>query len=165
MPGTTILLIVALLIAALLLFAAEVCTPMFGLLGAVGLACLAGMVYLFFTISDKLGVVVIVLLLFSLPVYLWAMVKYLPQTAVGRLLQLRSKKKSRGEGTPEAAGQELLLGKTAVAETILRPSGAIRVDGKRIIATAETGFIAKGATVKIVKAVGMNVVVREVEPS
>ena len=49
-----------------------------------------------------------------------------------------------------------------MAETTLRPSGAIRIDKKRVIATAETGFIEEGATVKIVKAVGMNVVVREV---
>jgi membrane-bound ClpP family serine protease len=161
MPGK-ILLVLALLIGALLLFAAEVCTPMFGLLAAAAVACLAVMVYLLFTISQPLGIVVIVLLIFLLPVYLWAMVKYLPRTAVGRLLQLGTRRKRAGEGTPEADAQEPLVGKTAVAETILRPSGAIRVDGKRLVATAEAGFIAKGATVKIIKAVGMNVVVREV---
>lgn len=159
--GQTILLILALLIAALLLFAAEVCTPMFGVLAGVGLACLAGMVYLFFTINPTLGIVVIVVLIFIMPAYLWAMVKYLPQTAIGRRLQLAGRKRKAGEGTPDAGQQELLVGKTAVAETTLRPSGAIRVEGRRIIATAETGFIPKGANVKIIKAVGMNVVVRQ----
>jgi membrane-bound serine protease (ClpP class) len=161
----TILLIVALLIAALLLFAAEVCTPMFGLLAGAALACLAGMVYLFFRIDQTLGIAVIVLLIFALPAYLWAMVKYLPQTAIGRTLQLRVQKKKAGEGIPDAGAQESLVGRTAVTETILRPSGAIRVDGKRIIATAETGFIARGATVKIIKAAGTNVIVRAAHES
>lgn len=160
-----ILLIVILLIAALLLFAAEVCTPMFGLLAAAGLACLGGMVYVFFAIDPVLGIVVIVVLIFTLPAYLWAMVKYLPRTAVGRRLQLASRKRKSGEGTPDAAELELLVGRTAVAETALRPSGAIRVEGRRIIATAETGFVAHGATVKIIKAVGMNVVVRQMPDS
>ena len=157
----TLLLIVALLIAALLLFAAEVCTPIFGLLGGAGMACLAAMVYLFFKIDPAAGIVAVVALIFLLPVYLWAMVKYLPRTPIGRRLQLGPKRKKAGEGTPAAEEQEALVGKAGVAETILRPSGAIRVDGKRVIATAETGFIPDGAKVKIIKAVGMNVIVRE----
>lgn len=161
----TILLIVILLIAALLLFAAEICTPMFGLLAAAGLVCLGGMVYVFFAMDPVLGIVVIVLLIFALPAYLWAMVKYLPRTGVGRRLQLASRKRKAGEGTPDAAELELLVGRTAVAETALRPSGAIRVEGRRIVATAETGFVPQGATVKIIKAVGMNVVVRQVPDS
>jgi len=122
-----------------------------------------GAVYLCFTISPVLGVVAIVALVFLIPAYLWAMIKYLPRTALGRILQLRAQSKDPGEGTPDATELDALLGRTAVAETTLRPSGAIRIDEKRVIATAETGFIKEGATVKIIKAVGMNVVVREVK--
>ena len=160
--GQSILLILALLIAAMLLFAAEVCTPMFGVLAGAGAACLAGMVYFCFKLSPALGVVAVVLMIFFVPTYLWVMGKYLPRTAIGRRLQLGGQKKPAGEGTPDVAEQELLVGKIALAETILRPSGAIRVEGKRMHATAETGFIPRGATVKIIKAVGMNVVVRQV---
>ncbi len=159
----TILLIIALLFCALLLIAAEVCTPTFGLLALAAIACLAGMVYLCFGINPVFGIVMIVALVFAVPAYLWAMIKYLPKTAVGRILQLQAAQKNPGEGTPDAAELESLVGATAVAETSLRPSGAIRVKHTRIIATAEAGFIEKGATVKIIKAVGMNVVVREVK--
>ncbi len=159
----TILLILVLLVGALVLFAAEVCTPTFGLLAVAAVGCLVGAVYLCFTISPALGVVAIVVLVFLIPAYLWAMIKYLPRTALGRILQLRAQSKDPGEGTPDATELEALLGRTAVAETTLRPSGAIRIDEKRVIATAETGFIKEGATVKIIKAVGMNVVVREVK--
>ena len=159
----TILLILVLLVGALVLFAAEICTPTFGLLAVAAVGCLVGAVYLCFTISPVLGVVAIVALVFLIPAYLWAMIKYLPRTALGRLLQLRAQSKDPGEGTPDATELDALLGRTAVAETTLRPSGAIRIDEKRVIATAETGFIKEGATVKIIKAVGMNVVVREVK--
>ncbi len=159
----TILLIIALFVGALLLFAAEVCTPTFGVLAATALGCLVGMVYLSFTINPTFGVVMIVVLVFLLPVYLWAMIKYLPQTPVGRILQLRAEPKDPGEGTPNADILESLVGMTVVAETPLRPSGAIRAGNRRIIATAEAGFIDKGAKVKIIKAGGTDVIVREVE--
>jgi membrane-bound serine protease (ClpP class) len=159
---STILLILVLLVGALALFAAEICTPTFGLLAVTGVGCLVGAVYLCFNISPVLGVVAIVALVFLVPAYLWAMIKYLPRTPLGRVLQLGARSRDPGEGTPEAAELEALLGKTAVAETTLRPSGAIRVGERRVIATAEMGFIKEGATVKVIKTVGVNVVVREV---
>lgn len=161
----TIVLIIVLLFCALLLFAVEVCTPTFGLLALAAVACLAAMVYLCFGIHRAFGVAMVLVLVFAVPAYLWAMIRYLPKTVVGRVLQLRAERKDPGEGTPEAAELELLVGATAVAETTLRPGGAVRVKHKRVIATAEAGFIEKGATVKIIKAVGANVVVREVKKS
>lgn len=156
-----ILLIIVLLLCALLLFAVEVCTPTFGLLALAAIGCLAGAVYLCFGINHAFGIVSIVVLAFAVPVYLWAMIKYLPRTPIGRILQLRVDPKGPGEGTPDAETLESFVGRTAVAETPLRPSGAVRVEHRRVVATAEAGFIEKGATVKIIKAVGMNVVVRE----
>ena len=160
----TILLIIALLFCALLLFAVEICTPTFGVLALTGIACLGGMVYLCFDVNQVFGIVMIVVLAFAIPAYLWAMIKYLPKTPIGSILQLKARRREPGEGTPDAAELESLMGATAVAETPLRPSGAIRAGHKRIIATAEAGFIEKGATVKIIKAGGADVVVREVLP-
>jgi membrane-bound serine protease (ClpP class) len=119
-------------------------------------------VYMFFTeFGPVAGIVSIVVLVFVMPAYVWLAVKYLPQTAIGRVLQLAARRRDPGEGTPDADEQKAHLGRTGVAETPLRPSGAIRVGKERVIATAETGFIEKGATVKVIKAVGMNVVVRK----
>ena len=161
---SAILLMLALFIGALLLIAAEICTPTFGVLAAAALACLAGMVYVCFTqIGQVAGIVMIVVLVFVIPAYLWAAIKYLPNTPLGRVLQLRARRADRGEGTPQAAQQQSLVGRTAVAATPLRPSGAIRVGTQRVVATAESGFIPKGATVEIIKASGPNVVVREVD--
>lgn len=157
-----ILLIIALVFCALLLLAVEICTPTFGLLALAAIACLAGAVYQCFVINQAFGVVMIVVLVFAMPAYLWAMIKYLPQTAIGGILQLRARRREPGEGTPDAAELEALVGATAVAETSLRPSGAIRVNHKRIVAMAEAGFIEKGATVEIIQAGGADVVVREI---
>ena len=159
----TIILIVVLILAALLLFAVEICTPTFGVLGLAGVGALAWAVYLAFELNPIFGIATLVALLIGVPVYLWATVKWLPKTAVGRILQLRIRKAAPGEGTPDAAAQKSLVGRTAMTETPLRPSGAIRVDGKRVIASAEAGFIESGCKVRIVKATGMNVVVREVD--
>lgn len=159
----TVALIVVLLIVALVLFAAEVCTPTFGVLAVAAIGCLAGAVYLCFAINSALGLASLVALVLGIPTYLYFMIKYLPKTSVGRILQLRVRKAEPGEGTPVAEAEESFIGRTAVAETVLRPSGAIRIDGRRIHATAETGFIKKDAKVKVVGTVGMNVVVREVE--
>ena len=89
--------------------------------------------------------------------------KYLPKLPVGRVLQLRAKPREPGEAVPEAKEEESLVGKVGIAETPLRPAGAIRVGQKRLSATAEAGFIEKSATVKIIKTSGPNVVVREVK--
>ena len=159
-----ILMIIVLFLGALLFIAAEVCTPMFGLVAAAGLGCLIGMVYLCFTrIGPTFGVVVLVALVFVIPIYIWAIVKYLPRLPLGRILQLRAKPRQPGEAVPEAKEEESLVGKVGIAETPLRPAGAIRVGNKRLSATAEAGFIEKGATVKIVRTSGLNVVVREVK--
>ena len=96
----TIILIVVLILAALLLFAVEICTPTFGVLGLAGVGALAWAVYLAFELNPIFGIATLVALLIGVPVYLWATVKWLPKTAVGRILQLRIRKAAPGEGTP-----------------------------------------------------------------
>ena len=138
-------------------------------LAVVGLALFAILlgvtvgIYHCFKISTGLGVAVSVALVTAVPIALVVTLKFLPDSALGGALRLDARRAGRGEGTPAARKERTLLGRTAVAETALHPSGAIRLDESRVIARAETGFIEKGATVKIVKAVGMNVVVREVK--
>ncbi len=122
------------------------------------LAGLAGGVYLCFAIHPVLGVAAVVALVAG--VYL--IIRHLSRTGVLQRLQLLRGLAGVGEGTPEADELKALVGTTAVAETPLRPSGAIRTGDKRVVATTEARFINKGATVKIIKAAGANVVVREV---
>jgi membrane-bound serine protease (ClpP class) len=94
------------------------------------------------------------------PAYLYFLVKWLPNTPLGRRLFLRQTRAGRGEGTPEARDLAKLVGSAAVAETDLRPSGTIRVDGRRVVALAEGDMIEKGEQVKVIRSAGSNVIVR-----
>ncbi|MET3699288.1 membrane-bound serine protease (ClpP class) [Bacillus oleivorans] len=55
-----------------------------------------------------------------------------------------------------------LIGVTGIAHTSLRPAGMILVGDERIDAVTEGGYIEKGAKVKIIKAEGSRIVVREI---
>jgi len=159
----TLLLIIVLLLAATLLIIVEICTPFFGLLGVAAVGCVCWAVYLAYTIDGVFGLVMTVAGVIGLPVYIVAAVKLLPKTGLGRRLHLGREKVPAGEGTPEAQDLSGLVGRKTTAETVLRPSGAIRIDGKRIVAQAESGMIEKGANVKIIRAAGNRVIVRAVE--
>ena len=159
----TIALIVLLILAAMVLILFELLTPTFGPLAAMALAALVGAVWLAFTISPLTGLVLIAALLFGMPTYVVLLVRLLPRSAMGRRLFLGKTPRATADAAPEAPAVQALVGRTAVAETMLRPAGAIRVDGKRINAQAESGVIDKGQTVRIVAISMGNAVVRKVE--
>ncbi len=159
----TIILIVALLVIAMALIVVEICTPTFGLLGVVALGCVVWAVYLCYEINSVLGLVMTIAMVVAMPAYIIAAVKILPKTPLGTRLHLRREVAPSGEATPEAATLDELIGRTVTTETVLRPSGMIRVDDKRVVAHAESGLIEKGMEVKIIRATGMHVVVKEVE--
>jgi len=161
--GETIAIIIALIFAALVLLLLEILTPSFGVLAAMAIAALAAAVYFGFTIHSTLGVVMILAMLVGIPVYLVYLVKVLPKTPLGRRLFLRNRKASPGEGTPEAVHLLALVGKTGTAETLLRPSGSVRIDGQRVDAIAESGMIEKDTPVKVIRARGTDVIVRVAE--
>lgn len=156
-------IIIALAIVGLLMFVLEILTPAFGILLGLGLVALGGAVWLCFTLSGTLGFVSLIAVFVLVPVYLALVVKLLPSSPLGRRLFL-GKAPDPGEGShPERDEQRALIGREATAETDLRPSGAIRIDGRRVIATAETGLIDQGQRVRVIRAVGSNVVVRQID--
>ena len=160
-----IALIFVLILAAMILLMLEVLTPTFGVLGALALGGMGYAVYLAFTqLSPAVGWVLTIVLIVCLPFYLILLVKWLPHTPLGRRVFLRKVRAQEGEGTPEAEKLEALVGKTGTTETVLRPSGAVRIDKQRVIALAESGMIEKGRKVKVIEAAGTNVVVRDIEP-
>jgi membrane-bound serine protease (ClpP class) len=159
----TVALIIVLLVAAMLLIVVEICTPTFGILGVTAVGCVAWAVYLCWTIHPTLGIVALIGGLIGLPVYIAMAIKIIPQTALGKRLGLEKKKAEPGSGTPESSSLKELVGRETYADTVLRPSGTIRVDGRRIVAQAESGMIEKGTLVRIVRSGGNYVVVRPAE--
>lgn len=162
MPGT-ILLIVILIAAAMVLALLEILTPMFGLMGLLAAGALGCAVWQAYTISPAAGWVLGIASVVLGPVYTVLVVKWLPHTTLGRKVFLKKVEAGTGAGVPDAQTNEALVGRTGVAETPLRPSGAIRIDKRRVIALAESGMIDSGRTVRVIEASAANVVVREIE--
>jgi membrane-bound ClpP family serine protease len=157
-----ILLIVVLTAASALFLIAEICTPIFGLLTVLSIGCLVGAVAFCFHLSQVAGIVAVVAALIGYPIFVIVAVRVIPRTGLGRRLVLSRGQAPPGDATPEAQGLRSLLGHEGVAETLMRPGGAIRVDGRRVIASAESGVILKGTAVKVVRVEGNNVVVRAI---
>jgi membrane-bound serine protease (ClpP class) len=159
----TLLLVVVLIVAAMILIVVEICTPTFGVLAVAAIAAVGWAVYLCYTINGVAGLVATISAPILMLVYTVAAVRTLPKTSLGRKIGLRRDAVAAGEGTPEAGDLGRFVGRVATAETLLRPSGFVRIDGRRIVAEAETGLIEKGRQVKVIRAGGTSVIVRKVE--
>ena len=158
----TLLLIIALILVAMVLIVVEIVTPTFGVLGIAAVVAVGVAVYFCYTLDKAVGLGATIAAIVLLPVYTVIAVKVLPKTSLGRKIGLHREPTPAGEGTPEAADLSRFVGRTTVAETSLRPSGFVRIDGKRIVAEAETGMIAKSEKVKVIRAGGTSVTVRKV---
>jgi membrane-bound serine protease (ClpP class) len=67
------------------------------------------------------------------------------------------------EGYVAPKDQRELVGKAGLALTPLRPSGVVKVEGKRIDAVSVGGFIEAGTSIVVVQVEGTRVVVSEQE--
>ena len=158
-------IIVLLLAASLVVLFLEILTPTFGLLAVVGAGGLIAAAWVAFTQSTAAGFAVSAGILIGVPIYLTALVKILPKTRFGQKLFLASTEVGKAEGIPEAEFYEKLIDSVGVAETPLRPAGAVRAGGRRIDAMAEGGLIERGEKVRIIRVSGSSCIVRKVEES
>lgn len=156
-------IILMMLIIGFLMLMFEVLTPSFGILTALALICFGVAVYFGFTISPVVGVVLIVGLVVAVPVYYFILFRYVAKTRFARKLFLKPSPLAVGEGTPEAQEYESYVGMTGTSETQLRPSGAVRIDGRRVTALAESGVIEKGKAVEVLRVDGMSLIVKETQ--
>lgn len=156
-------LIAILLVAAAVLLLVEVLTPTLGLLGAAALLAMGGAIYIAFALNTWLGMLILGACMLGTPTYLYFAVKLLPNSPVGKRLFLRAAPDATNDATPESGELHTLIGKQGQAATTLRPSGEVTVDGKRYDARAEFGMIESGRAVKVVRAGGTDVVVRELD--
>jgi len=158
-----VVLVIILILGGMAMILAEICTPSFGVLALVAMACFVYAVITGLAISPVLGFVLVVMLLIGLPIYMGFLIRFFPKTPLGKRLALRDRKIDIGAGVPQAGEEAGLIGAEGVTITVLRPSGTVSINEHRIVATAETGFLPAGARVKVIKTTGMNVVVRAAE--
>lgn len=143
-----------LLAVALLLVVVEVFVPSGGVIAVTAaIVAIAGVVVLF-RHDTTWGLIGLLTVLVMGPVSLGFAIKIWPNTPVGR-------KMIYGESSPERLAEkrraeanareqrQALVGAEGVAVTDLRPVGMIRLDGKRMEAHAEAGYVESGAAVRV----------------
>jgi membrane-bound serine protease (ClpP class) len=162
--GTIVVMMIGLIVAAMVLFALEIIMPSFAVPATGAIVALGAALYLAYTLSPMLALAMGMAMAVAVPAYLFAMVKWLPKTALGRHLFLAQAPEATGEAVPEAIRQPSLVGETAVVESALRPSGTIRLGEQCLTAQSEHGMIAKGTSVRVVRVDGSSIFVRPVSP-
>ena len=157
MNEVPLLLPAGLLLAGLILIAAEFFLPtvFLGFAGAV--VSFAG-IYL----SAEAGVGTCVgfsaFFLVALALEFFAFRRLLPATAIGRsMINVTS---NADAAVPAAAGFAGYVGKAGKAVTVLAPSGTVEVDGALLEAFSADGFVERGSAVVVTEAGAGRVTVR-----
>ncbi|NNM84744.1 MAG: hypothetical protein HKL96_03170 [Phycisphaerales bacterium] len=158
---------ITLFLAAVVFLFAELFVPAHGLLALVCLACAVGGVVVCFEMSDAVGVLSLFGTLLALPLVAWAIVKYYPESPVGRRIMLARPKPALPVGTlgSDKTSDQLLplIGRCGVTVTTLRPAGICEIDGKRIDSLSEATVVERGTAVQVVRVTGSQVVVRVID--
>lgn len=150
---------VALFVAGIILLVLELFVPSYGILGILGAAGIVGGIAT--AAYDSGDAVVSLLYAFGAAAVLGAIAGYsFRKRGVWNKFILRESLTSEEGYLPKEARTEL-EGKTGTAMTPLRPAGVVLIDGERIDAVSEGGFIEPGTRVRVSRAEGLRVVVKE----
>lgn len=153
---------VTLILAGLILLASEIFIPG-GVIGTLGgLLLVAAAVLGFSLFGTEGGVLSLIAILFVLGLYIVLLVHYLPRSYIGQKLTLKEDLK---QARASARSFEDLVGADGTALTDLRPAGIARIHNERIDVMAESGWIDRHSSVRVVRAEGNHVVVRKVSAS
>lgn len=152
-------LIIILFAVGILLVAVEVIVPG-AILGCIGgLLMVAGSVLAFYEYGTAGGLLALGIGLALGAVALFLEFKVLPKTKVGRRAFLTQEV----TGVSAAFGKEALalVGQSAEAETMLSPSGYIRIGGRRYEAFCQSGQAPAGADLEVIGADSFRLIVTQ----
>jgi len=155
--GLTILLY----ILGLILLTIEGIAPGFGLPGITGIICVIVSVALITSnLYEALLLIIATIAIFA------AIIVVLYKLGYGskylKFLILNAEQKNE-EGYTSSKKELSYIGKTGIAETPLRPSGVVIIDGRRIDAQSQGDFITKGTKVIVTNVDGMKIIVKKCE--
>ncbi|WP_165226564.1 NfeD family protein [Aquisphaera insulae] len=150
------------LVCGLLLILLEFLIPSGGVIGICSLACLALCLWYAFSSSLGLGAAFILVDLVAIPVTVSLAFSLWSRTPLGRRFFLRPPTREEIEDTTAEARLDGLIDRQGRVLTPLRPCGHVEVDGRRLDALAEEGFLPAGTSVRIVRVRSGQVVVRGV---
>jgi membrane-bound ClpP family serine protease len=155
--------VIVLFIAGVVLVAAEIVVPgaVLGVLG--GLCLLGGVVTAFLQLGSTGGLIatLVALLIGALTLYLEFV--WLPKTRLARKFSMSETMTGRSQ--PEIAERDAVIGREAVAVTLLAPSGYVEVDGRRYEAFCRSGQADAGARLRVVELDNFRLIVTQIKES
>lgn len=139
--------IIILFLAGILLLAIEVFVPgmIVGIIG--GLSILAGVVTAFNLYGSGGGLIALLCGGVLLGVTLYLEFVVLPKTKLAKALSMQAT--VEGTSQPAVADLSTVLNQQGETITPLSPSGYISVQGRRYEAFSQSGYLAKGVTVRV----------------
>ncbi|MHC4126339.1 MAG: NfeD family protein, partial [Planctomycetota bacterium] len=134
-----------------------------GIISICAMACLIGGLMIFFHSSKTAGWVGIVIAILMIPTVLIITYKVFPKTKFGKSVTLAPPNRRRGDAIPDTERLKGLIGSIGVVVTPLRPVGMCDFSGQRVECVAESGYVEKDKTVKVIEAEGTQLTVRIIE--
>ncbi len=155
--------VLVLFITGVLLVAAEIVVPgaVLGVLG--GLCLLGGVVMAFLQLGSVGGVVATLIALLIAAVTLYLEFVLLPKTRLARIFSMTET--VSGCSQPEVAERASVIGREAIAVTMLAPSGYVELAGRRYEAFCRSGQAGVGARLRVVELDNFRLIVTQIKES
>jgi len=157
--------LISLALVGTLALIVELFVPAGGIIGLVGIgSIITAVVRAFQTQGTLTGSLFLMVTFITVPTIMVLYFKFFPGSFMGKkLILFPGRNEPDGSSGSGSHPYEGLLGKTGTAETKLRPSGMIIVDGKRYSAVTGGEFIDENSLVQIIQTEGNRIVVRKGE--
>lgn len=141
-------LVFVLLAVGVFLLAVELVVPgaIIGIVGA--LAMFAGVIAAFGEWGARGGLLTLGAVLVALALVVYVELVWLPKSKLARWLSMSATLEGRSQ--PPVADAADVVGSDALAETVLSPSGYVRVKGRRYEAFCRDGYAEAGARLRVV---------------
>jgi membrane-bound serine protease (ClpP class) len=152
-----------LIILAAVLLVVEIFVPSFGLLAICAITSLVGGIWLFFKESPAVGWVGVGIAAVVVPIVWIITYRLFPKTSFGKSVTLEGPERDKGDAIPDTPDLAKMLGETGVVISPLRPVGMCDFDGERLECVAETGYVEKDVTIKVIRVEGTQLTVRTVD--
>jgi len=152
-----------LIILAAVLLVVEIFVPSFGLLAICAITSLVGGIWLFFKESPAVGWVGVGIAAVVVPIVWIITYRLFPNTSFGKSVTLEGPERDKGDAIPDTPDLAKMLGDTGVVISPLRPVGMCDFDGERLECVAETGYVEKDVTIKVIRVEGTQLTVRTVD--
>lgn len=135
-----------------------------GILAFLSVAALVGSVVFAFLGNPYIGAGYVLGIAVGVPVLIWYLFKWWPDTAMGRQIMLDPETDPALQPDTELLARKELVGKRGVAKSKMMLSGLVEVEGKRLNAVSEMEPIEPGEEIVVVRVDGIDLLVRKALP-